>query len=185
MTRQSSPRRLGFLGMVLSLASMAIAAPSSAQAPAAQPSPAGPPRTETVVYENWTVTCRDNLSKGAKKICSANLRIANNQTRQNILIWEIGNDAAGKPIFALRTPLGVMIKDGVQLTIDAGKARKVDYILCDANGCEAAGLFDAALSRELAGGSEASVGFMMTNGQPVRLKVPLKGAAQALVALRS
>lgn len=162
-----------------------FAPPVLGQAQPAKPEASAPQRTETIVYDNWTVTCHDSLSKDAKRVCSANLRVTNNQTRQNVLIWEIGNDATGKPTFALRTPLGVMIKEGVQLTLGTGKPRKVDYVLCDTRGCEAAAPFDAALSRELTAASEASVVFVATNGQPISLKIPVKGIVEALPSLRN
>ncbi|MFK8250857.1 invasion associated locus B family protein [Ancylobacter terrae] len=163
-----------------------------AQAKPAQPAPApaatspGPQRTETIVFDNWVVTCRDTVGKTGKPICSTSLQVTNNDTRQTVLLWQIGQDDAGKPVFALRVPLGVRIKDGVQFTIGAGKPRKADFVLCDNRGCESAGPLDEALIRELSAGAggEALVVFTATNGQAVNLKIPLKGIDKALPALR-
>jgi len=179
------------LGVALVAGASLTGSPATAQAPAPAPAantpaaPAAPPRTETVVYDNWTVTCRDTIVKDAKRTCSATLRVTNNQTRQNVLILEISNDAAGKPTFAIRTPLGVMIKEGVQIAVGNAKPRKVDFALCDTRGCEAAAPFDVGFSRDLSAANEASVTFMAMNGQPVTLKIPLKGIAQVVPARRS
>ncbi|MCX5481597.1 invasion associated locus B family protein [Kaistia geumhonensis] len=165
-------------------------APAEAQTPPPKPVEApkaaasAPRRTETVVYDNWTVTCRDGATKNAARSCSASLRVINNKTQQNLVIWEIGNDATGKPAVALRVPLGVLTRPGVVLTIGSGKPRKFDYVMCDRQGCEAAGPFDNALARELGAAAEASVTIVATNGQPIAFKVPLKGIAQAVPALR-
>lgn len=155
-----------------------------APAPAA-PSP-GPQRTETIVFDNWVVTCRDTVGKTGKPICSTTLQVTNNETRQTILLWQIGQDEAGKPVFALRVPLGVRIKEGVQFTIGSGKPRRADFVQCDSRGCESAGPLDETLIRELSAGAggEAAVVFTMTNGQAVTMKIPLKGIDKALPALR-
>ncbi|HWJ75118.1 MAG TPA: invasion associated locus B family protein [Kaistia sp.] len=183
-------RALGFVhparsvGVAIALCAGLMASSSSAQTPAPKPEVSAPKRTETVVYDNWTVTCNDTLSKDAKRSCAANLRIVNNKTQQNLLVWEIGNDAAGKPTFALRVPLGILTRPGIVLTVGAGKPHKIDFVLCDPQGCEAAGAFDNALSRELGAASEATVTFVATTGQAIALKVPLKGIAEAVPALR-
>ncbi|SHG00167.1 Invasion protein IalB, involved in pathogenesis [Kaistia soli DSM 19436] len=172
-----------FAGLMMSQALAQTPAPKPAPS-TPKPAASAPQRTETVVYDNWTVTCHDSLSKDAKRTCAANLRVINNKTQQNLLVWEIGNDATGKPIFALRVPLGVLTRPGIVLTVGAGKPRKFDYVLCDPQGCEAAGPFDNALSKELGAAAEATVTFVATTGQPIALKVPLKGIAEAVPALR-
>ena len=158
--------------------------PKPAQTAAADAAETAPRRTETVVYDNWTVTCQDTLSKGAPRSCSARLRIVNNKTQQNLVVWEIGKDAAGKPVFALRVPLGVLMKPGVVLATGAEAPHKLDYALCDPQGCEAAGPFDEPLARELSGAAEATITIVAANGQPVAFKVPLKGIAAAMAALQ-
>ncbi len=193
-----SVRRARWAGVAVALCAGLMIPPSSAQTPTPKPAAAAPKsaasapapaassprRTETIVYDNWTVTCHDSLSKDAQRSCAANLRIVNNKTQQNLLVWEIGNDATGKPTFALRVPLGVLTRPGIVLTVGAGKPRKIDYVLCDPKGCEAAGAFDNTLSRELGGATEATVTFVAVNGQAIALKVPLKGITEAVPALR-
>ncbi|MCK0197154.1 invasion associated locus B family protein [Ancylobacter sp. 6x-1] len=192
----------GATALVLGLLAGALAGPALAQTgpakpPAGKPTtekPAAPPaapaqeappvRTETVTYGNWTATCRDRVGAVSQRTCSAILRITNTKSRQDVLIWEIGNDAANNPVTALRTPLGVMVKEGVSIALGSGKPRKLDYVLCDARGCEASGPFDAGFARELGAATEAAVSFTPINSKPVTLTIPLKGIADALAALR-
>ena len=165
-------------------------APPQAQAPTA---PSGPKRTENIVYDNWIVNCRDaaarsgdrNGDRSGNRVCSATLRVVNDQNRQAVLIWEIGNDATGKPVFALRTPLGVLMRPGVVVTIGQGKPRKVDFALCDTHGCEAAAPFDPVLAKEMTAASEANVVFTAINGQAVSISFPLKGIGPALAEIGS
>ncbi|WP_334176021.1 invasion associated locus B family protein [Pseudoxanthobacter sp.] len=184
MTRAFNPGLPRRLGAALLVAGSLAAGPALAQAPAAKTKPTAPQRTETVVYDNWTVTCHDSLADNARRTCSASLQVTNRKNGQSVLIWEIGTDSAGKPTYAVRTPLGVRVKEGIRMTVGAAKPRQVDYVLCDTRGCEAAAPFDDALARDLKAASEASIAFTATNGQTFTIKVPLKGISQALAAMR-
>lgn len=98
--------------------------------------------------------------------------------------WQIGQDGTGAPTYLIRAPLGVRLKDGVQITLDAGKPRKADFVACDQRGCEAIAPFEDAFARELASAKEGTASFVLANGQTVNIKLPLAGVAKALPALR-
>lgn len=171
-------------------ATQAAPKPAAAQGQAAQGQPAAPAqpsapvRTETIVYDNWVVTCRDTVGKSSKRNCSATMQISNKKTRQSLFVWQIGQDSDGKPVFAVRTPLGVKVQDGVQLSVGNGKPRKVDFVLCEQRGCDARGPFDDGFAKELVAGNEATAAFVLANGKTVNLKLPLTGIDKALPALR-
>ena len=175
-------RHTGVLGL-LAAVPLLLAGTSAALAQA-KPADGAPVRTETVVYENWIVTCRDRVEKSSKKICAATLKVSDTKSKRDVLVWQIGQDDAGAPTFAFRVPFGVRVKEGVSVVVDSGKPRKVDYVTCDNRGCEAAGPLDAAFGKELLGGRQATVTFTLINGRPVSLKVPLNGIAKALPALK-
>lgn len=156
--------------------------PAFAQtAPAA---PKAPVRTETTTFDNWVVTCRASLEKGAKKSCVASLKVTESKSKKTVLLWQIGQDKAGAPTYLVRTPLGARLKDGVQITIAKGKPRKVDYASCHAGGCEAIGPFDEAFGKELLAAKEVVASFVLANGQTVNVTLPMAGIAQALPALK-
>ena len=152
--------------------------------PAAPAQPTAPVRTETIVYDNWVVTCRDTVGKSSKRNCSAVMQISNKKTKQSVFVWQIGQDNDGKAVFAVRTPLGVRVQDGVQITVGNGKPRKVDFVLCEQRGCNARGPFDDAFAKELVAGTEATAAFTLADGKTVNLKLPLNGIDKALPALR-
>ena len=168
-------------GAPAAFAQTAPAAPAGQAAPAA---PKAPVRTETTTFDNWVVTCRVSLEKGAKKSCVASLKVTESKSKKTVLLWQIGQDKAGAPTYLVRTPLGVRLKDGVQITIAKGKPRKVDYASCSSGGCEAIGPFDDAFGKELLTAKEVVASFVLSNGQTVNVTLPMAGIAQALPALK-
>lgn len=163
---------------------MIVVGAGAQTAPAGQAGSTAPVRTETVVYDNWVVTCRDRLEKGSKKTCSASMQIKDSKSNNIVLVWQVGRNPAGEPTHVIRTPLGVRLKDGVQVALGGGKPRKLDYASCSQQGCEAIAPFEDGLSKELAGAKEAVVSFTLANGQAINVTVPLNGVDKALPALK-
>lgn len=189
-TAPVAPRALTrSLAALASAAMLALLMPATAGAQAAPPqaapaAPAAPERTETIVYGNWVVTCRDTVGKSSKRNCSALMRITNKKTQKSVFIWQIGSDKDGKPVMAMRTPLGVRVQQGIDITIGKGKPRKVGFVVCAQRGCDARGPFDDALAKEMAAGTEATAAFVLADGKTVNIKLPLAGIDKALPALR-
>ncbi|WP_428029549.1 invasion associated locus B family protein [Ancylobacter sp.] len=156
-------------------------------APAAQAAPAAakpPVRTETTVFDNWVVTCRSSIEKGAKKTCVASMKVTESKSKKTVMLWQIGQDKAGVPTYLVRTPLGVRLKDGVQIIIGKGKPRKLDYASCGKGGCEAIGPFDDGFGKELATAKDVVASFVLSNGQTVNVTLPIVGIDKALPALK-
>ena len=110
-------------------------------APADKTQPAEPAkirRAETIVDDNWTVTCALTDQSGAKKQCSAILRIA--QTEKNgaqrvVFSWVLGRQE-GKLESVFSVPSGVLIQPGVEVKIGDKETRKLVYSLCQPDHCE-------------------------------------------------
>lgn len=169
-------------GLLLASSLLAVAPAAMAQqAPAASTAPV---RTETTVFDNWVVTCRARLEKGAKKTCVATLKVTESKSKKTVMLWQIGQDAAGNPAYLIRTPLGLRIKDGVQITIGKGKPHKVDFASCSNKGCQATGPFEDSFAKELAGAKDAVASFVLANGQTVNITLPIGGIDKALPALK-
>lgn len=172
-------------GLILGLA----AAPAGAQAPApaaGQPAPAGPVRTETTPFDNWVLTCQETTPAGAKtpaKTCWATMRVTDKERNQVLLVWILGKDAKGVPTLSLQTPTGLLLKDGLAITL-GGKTRRAPYVACDARSCEASMPYDAAFATELAASKEAAVTFTTRDGRDVTVKLPLSGTDKVLAALK-
>lgn len=169
---------------LLLLAPFVLAAAPAASAQQAPAASTAPVRTETVVFDNWVVTCRDRLEKGSKKSCVATLKVTESKSKKIVLLWQIGQNAAGVPTYLVRAPLGVRLKDGVQITIGKGKPRKIDFVSCGTNGCAATAPFEDAFGKELASAKEAVASFVLANGQTVNVTLPIAGIDKALPALK-
>ena len=143
-----------------------------------------PVRTETTIYDRWTVTCREKLASGAKKTCSAALRVVD-QNQQLVILWEIGRTTDGKIEALMQTPTGVMVQKGVDLKVDDAKVGKLSYAACVPQNCEADGALDDPLIKKIVSAAEMVVTIHAKDGRDVNFKFPLKGIDKAMAAVRS
>jgi invasion protein IalB len=161
---------------------------SPAKPPAAAPhAPAaatdqGPQRTETIVYDSWTVTCREGGN--VKRTCSTTLQLIDQEKRQVLLSWIMGRTAEGTLMTFLQTPTGVQIQKGVELKVENSAIRKLNYILCEPGRCEASTAMDDSMVREVTAGSNATATIYATDGRGISFNIPIKGAGKAIAALQ-
>lgn len=166
--------------------------PASAQKSKAQPArqqlaenqPSDTARTETTIYDRWTVTCRSAESDRAKRACSAALRIVDNQ-QQLVILWEIGRGADGRIRASMQTPTGVMVQKGVDLKVGEARVGKFDYAACVPQNCEAGGAMDGTQIRKMATASEMTITIHAKDGRDVNFKFPMKGLDKAMTAVGS
>jgi invasion protein IalB len=169
------------------------AAPPAA-APAAPAAPTGPVRTETTTFDTWTVTCREVVGGKAKKTCAAQMtlaRVENNQ-RQVFGAWVIGRNNEGALFTVLQTPIfrtqtsspGILISKGVEFKLGNGAVRKIDYVACEPQRCEASIPMDDAMVKEAVGAPNASITLYNKDGTALTINVPsIKGIDKALAAV--
>ena len=175
---------LGLLGIVA--ATLMQSEPSQAQQ--SQPAaPAGPVKTETTSFDQWVLTCQEAPpvagAKTGKKVCWATMRVAESKSNRVVLVWRLGRDGKDVPTIALTTPTGVMVRDGVNVTLGKN-VRRLDYQRCTPNECEASSPYDEAFAKELAANGEATVTFRLQDGRDVNVKVAIQGVDKVLAGLR-
>lgn len=158
-------------------------APAPAQ-PAAPATPAVSQRTETINYDNWTVTCREAIegpTKG-KKVCSALLQVADQNKKNIVFIWLIGRNTAGALLTVAQVPTGVLIQKGVELKIGNGKVHVLNYNTCTTQNCEATVIMDDPFTKELIAGQGAAVvaTIYAVSGQAVTFNFSIKGIDKAM-----
>jgi invasion protein IalB len=193
-----------FAAACLSLAcAPALAQPAQPAAKAAAPSPSEPAqpapkatapsptepakvrRTETIVDDNWTVTCAETDQGGAKRQCAAILKIAEsdkNGAQRVVFTWVIGRQD-GKLVSALSMPSGVLIPPGVQIKIGDKETRKLGYSLCQPDHCEALLPLDDQIVKSLDAVATTEVTIYAVNGAGAKFTVNMKGFTQALTDL--
>jgi invasion protein IalB len=158
-------------------------AKSKAKAQPKQETPAaGPVRTETQTFDQWTVTCRE--ATGQPKVCSAALRVVQ-PNQQLVILWEIGKGKDGVIRSAMQTPTGVLVQKGVDLQVGTETVGKLDYASCVPQNCEASGALDDALAQKLASAGEVTVTVHAKDGRDIHFKFPVKGIDKAVAAVRS
>jgi invasion protein IalB len=173
-----------------------------AQQPAPQPAqqqqqqqpqqqPSVPTRTETITYDNWVVTCREPVGASPpKKTCSAMLQLIDQRNNQRtvLLTWIIARNNEGGLISLLQTPTGIQggisITKGVELKIGNTAARKLTYVACAVQRCEATTPMDAAVLRDWTSGTSATAIIHTANDRAVNINnIPITGIDKAISAI--
>ncbi len=166
----------------------AFAQPAQPAPKATAPSPPEPAkvrRTETIVDDNWTVTCAETDQGGAKRQCSAVLKIAQsdaNGAQRIVFTWVIGHQE-GRLVSALSMPSGVLIPPGVQIKIGDKETRKLGYSLCQPDHCEALLPLDDQTVKSLDAAATTEVTISAVNGAGAKFTVNMKGVTQAVADL--
>jgi invasion protein IalB len=188
-------KQLG-LTFLLILAAGAASAQSATKpadktaAPAAAAAAPAPPaaklrRAETIVDDNWTVTCSQTDQEEAKRVCSATLKIAQpdkNGQQRVIFVWALGHQD-GKLVSSISVPSGVQIPPGVEIKIGDKEARKINYTTCVPAQCQALLPLEETLLKSLSAAQTTDVTIRLVNGNDAKFTVNMKGFAQALADL--
>ena len=158
------------------------AAPASA--PAAS-EPAKIRRAETIVDDNWTVTCAETDQAEGKRLCSATLKIAQadkSGAQRVVFTWVIGHQN-DKLASAISVPSGVQIPPGMEIKIGDREARKVGYSICMPDHCEALLPLEDTVVKSLSVAPTTEITIRAVNGADAKFTVNMKGFAQALADL--
>src|ERR1700680_1435970 len=112
--------------------------------------PATPRRTETIMYDSWTVSCQDTVGGSEKKKCSAVLQLIDQNRGKVVLTWVIGFDKDGHLMAVFKTPTmitfktgdkvtgtGILVKNGLELKLGNAAVRRLGYVACEPQLCEA------------------------------------------------
>lgn len=145
-----------------------------------------PARTEIVTYENWTVTCRDSGNPKEKRVCSAELSIAQdaNNQRRVVFAWIIGLNKDGALTTVLRFLPGITVAPGVELKFADRTPRKIPVSICEPSHCEATAAMDDGFVREASAVVQAEAVVVSSDGRQVTFTINMKGFAQAVAAVR-
>ena len=177
------------LPSLLALAAFGLAsAPVAAQNPQPADKPAEPAkirRAETIVDDNWTVTCALTDQTGAKKQCSAVLRIAQTDksgAQRVVFSWVLGRQD-GKLESVLSVPSGVLIQPGVEVKIGDKETRKLNFSICQPDHCEAVLPLEEMAMKSLSAAPTTEITVRAVNGAEAKFTVNMKGFSQAVADL--
>jgi invasion protein IalB len=166
--------------------------PASAEntkpAAGAAPAPAEPAkirRAETIVDDNWTVTCAQTDQGDAKRLCSAALRIAQADktgAQRVVFAWVIGRQE-GKLISAISVPTGVQIPPGMEVKIGDKETRKLGFSICQPDHCEALLPLEQTVVKSLGAAATTEISVYAVSGAVAKFTINMKGFGQALADL--
>jgi invasion protein IalB len=133
---------------------------------AAAPAPAEPAkvrRVETIVDDNGTVTCAQTDQAGAKRLCSAILRIAQTDKAgaERVVFTRVLGRQEGKLMSAISVPSGVQIPPGMEVKIGDKEARELGY---QPDHCEALLPLEESVVKSLAAAPTTEISIRAVNG---------------------
>jgi invasion protein IalB len=197
--QRSRPIAISLLGFLM-FAAVQLFVVQNGSAQTARPAPAAPSapqRTETIVYDSWTVTCQENPSAQVKKVCLANMRVLG-QNQQVLLNWQLGYNRDGKYVTAVHAPAGMSVKkndqtlgggllitNGIELKFGNGPVRRLTYFACNPQQCFAELAIDDAFIKDALASTTATVTLSLPGAGAVPLEVPTKGIDKAISSTRT
>ncbi len=140
--------------------------------------------TQAQPAQFWTVRCNKNEDGTENRdpgSCEIFQRLVVQESGQRVAEFAIGfpadqDNARGVVIL----PLGILLEPGMQMIIDEGEPFTFRPRYCNANGCFAFLSLSDELLEKLKRGSQASILFLDTSGQTIRVNMSLKGITKAL-----
>lgn len=137
----------------------------------------------TVVIDNWSLSCRDIAGEVDKKQCSAVNRIADKKTEQVLFVWLVGKNTEQKLVSSFQTPTGVLIAPGVDLELNDQRVRKINFVACDDRRCDANILMDEKFIDDVKITKQASAKIVSVTGHNILFKINTKGIQEVITAI--
>jgi len=138
-----------------------------------------PPGTRS--FGNWALVCGQGEGEGR---CSLLIRAINQDTQQIIAALNLTRGPQGNAVFAVTTPPGVLIPNGVTMTPAGGTAARGAVQVCRPQNCTGIIVLGETLLTELASAQATTVSYTSANGQTVNLNLPTNGFAEGFNAWR-
>ncbi len=140
---------------------------------------------ERTVHGDWEVACAANgqcamAQIGADESGTPVLEMVIRKLPEPL---EVG-DRTATAVLDVVTPLGVVLTEGIGLTIDGGRTESAPFQICTEQGCLVREPIDDELVRRLQRGATAVVGMVAANQGLVESNISLTGFTAAYKAVR-
>lgn len=150
--------------------------PASAQQAAA-------PSAGNEMVQPWAITCSNQAGSDTMACTMTQVLVARDSNQRLIAatIYRPSPDAAA--LMRINLPHGILLQEGVDISIDDGAPTRVPITIADQNGSYATLELTANLVLALQGGDIINFGVKAGNGEAVRLQLSLKGFTSAFAKL--
>ena len=161
--------------LALSVVSVVAQAQTSAPAPAA----AGNQQSIQTADTGWQTICRPSAKDRAKQDCSVVHETFTANDRLRIAAIELVKGDKGR-VMVLSAPMGVSLKDGIEITVDGANNQQASFTGCQNNGCFASlDISDKTLD-VIKKGKSLAVSFADAQGSKVKADIALVGFTAAV-----
>lgn len=155
----------GVLLVVLLGPGAAFAQSTGAQAPQAE-APAGPP---------WSARCVA-AARQAPLECQMEQRAFVSESGQLLSLVTVRVPSeTKKPVMSVQAPLSIFLPTGLVIDIDGASPEKLDFQMCDLNGCYAGSTISDELLQGMFKGDKMNVTFQNLNKQQFKIPMSLSG----------
>ena len=156
------------------LAGLLLAPINAAMAQAANNDGASRTQSIQTAETGWQVICRPQQADRAKLDCSVVYETFTTNDRVRVAAVEIVKGDKGRTMI-VSVPVGVNLKDGIELMVDGANRQALSFASCQANGCFATLDLDAKLVDMIRKGKNLSAGFSDGQGSKVKVDISLVG----------
>jgi invasion protein IalB len=126
----------------------------------------------------WQVVCRSATADRSKLACSMVYETYSASDRVRLASVEIVK-AEKSRVMILSAPIGVSLKDGIELQADGAKLSQVAFSHCQSNGCFGSLELTDSMTNTLRKGKALSLSFADLQGSKIRSEISLAGFATA------
>lgn len=163
--------------LIAALALSLLPVLAQAQAPA----PVADPKSQSIQTADtgWQTICRPSAKDRAKQDCSVVHETFTTNDRMRIAALEFVKGEKGR-VLVLSAPMGVSLKDGIEITIDGANKQQASFTGCQNNGCFASLDISDKTIDVIKKGKSLSVGFSDAQGSKVKADIALVGFTAAI-----
>ena len=139
-------------------------------------------RTERF-FDDWNVLCleRDN----GDKRCRMTQTLVQDNPRREVFRWVVAMNQEEAMESILSVPLGVDLRQGVELALGGDEPISVPYEVCGRRWCQARMPMSAGMAELMGAGMPVQVTYVNPRGQRLRMEVTVRGFREAINYLQS
>ena len=136
-----------------------------------------PPQTLRETHGDWEVHC--GIGQTGVEECFMFQAVNMQGSLERVMTAVVAKPIGEQPLLRLTVPLGVLLPNGLNMTVDQVDMGTVGYLTCFADGCMTQVDMTPDVVSSLKGGFQGMITVTDTFGQPAQLPLSLTGFTAA------